>query len=165
MDNGEVGIEKDHWYRILLGVLTLMIVGLTIGIIVTVNSRENSESNEVVSNYDLPEELDKDNLSVEEQVIRDTTIMAQDPDVDDEKIERYYDDVINEANKRGDYGLSMKIIVQKVLFLVTSEDDCEKAEEYLSNLDTSMYSRDDIAALQSKVYSAIWSCDGIGEEE
>ena len=107
----------------------------------------------------------RDNLSPEDQVIKDTTIMVQNPDISMDEIEKYYDDVVWQANKDGDYGFAMKIVVQKVLFLVTTERDCKKAEDYTNNLDTSMYSRDDLIYLQSNVDSAMWSCYKAEESE
>lgn len=156
--------KHSAWFRISLVILFLVIIGLTIGIIVLSVNRGGSNS-EPSGDYNLPTELEGDNLTPEDKVTRDTSIMLNSPDVSMEEIEAYFDDVINKANEAGDYDFAIDIISQKMLFLVVNENDCEKARDYSDNIDMSMYSEDQKAYLQSNIYSTTWECDEAEETE
>lgn len=155
--------KHSAWFKVSLTILFLMIIGLTISIIVL--SINRSGGNEPVGDYNLPEELEGDKLSPEDKVIRDTSIMLNDPNISMEEIETYFDDVINKANEAGDYDFAIDIISQKMLFLVVNENDCDKAKDYSDGIDTSMYSEDQKAYLQSNIYSTTWECDEAEETE
>ncbi len=145
---------------ILLGALGIVIIGLVVGIVVAVN-RQKDEGLVVDSeNGDsaLPEELMGDNLSAEDRVTKKTSLMLQDPDTSYEDIESYYDAVIGDAINDGDMSLARNITVQKMNFLVVLEDDCEKAREYIDNLDISFYSAEERRYLASDVISAAIEC-------
>lgn len=161
MKKGKVGFENKGLV-ILLGVLGVVIVGLVVGIVV-VNVQGGDEVAMVDEddNSTLPEELMGDNLSVEDQVIKRTSLMLQDPDVSEEDIELYYDAVIEDAINDENIVLAMNIIIQKMNFLVVLEDDCEKAREYIDGLDMSLYSVDEKHYLASNVVSSAIECDDL----
>ena len=144
--------------KVLVGILSglvVVIVGLVIGIVVVKSDvREEEEFTPV-----LPEELMGDDLSPTDQVIKETSIMLQDPNISDTEIEKYYDDVINDAIIKGDTGFAIKIIIQKMNFLAVIEGNCERANEYVDNIDLSAYIASEKRYLASYVISMAATCD------
>ena len=149
--------EKKSFWLILLGILCVVIVGLGAGVIIL--SNKNKPTMEI--DFILPEELQKDDLSPEDEVIKETTLMMQDPDKKEEDIESYYDMVIEKAIDDGDINLAMKIIIQKTNFLVVVENDCGNAKSYIDSLDFSIYQDNEINYLQSYIDSIMGYCDDL----
>ncbi len=162
IDVGREGKNSSLFYRVLLGLLALAIAGLIVAIVVVNLDHGVSEPS---VNYSLPDALMSDDLSPRDQVIKEVAIMLQTPGVGTDEVEKYYDDVINEANEKGEYYLAMDIVVQKLLFFVVEEGDCEKAKEYSVNVDVSRYSDEEKGYLQSYMYSVLLDCSTVEEDE
>ena len=160
MKKGKVGFENKGLV-ILLGVLGVMIVGLVVGIVVVSQEEEKVKEEEwkIEAEEGLPEELKGDDLSIEDQVVKETSLMLQDPNASDEDIELYYEEVIKKAIEDGDTSLAANVILQKMDFLVVLEDDCERAREYADSLNISSYPAAEKQYLMSGVVSMAIECD------
>lgn len=147
---------------ILVGVLVFLcvvIIGLIVGIVVVNVNKEGQGGSQNVE-YSLPEELQGNNLSSTDQVMKETTLMAQNPNISDVEIEAYYDGVIADALMNGNTDLAMRIIIQKMNFIAVSENDCAKAKEYVNGVDLSPYSATEKSYLASYVLSTVEGCNG-----
>lgn len=154
MKEGKAKLEHKGLV-ILLCVLLVAIVGLGVGIgVVVVSNMRNDE----YAGYVLPEELMNNDLSPEDQVTKETSLMLQDPDVSEVDIEAYYDAVIEDAIASGDKSLAIEIIIQKMNFLAVVEDDCSKAEEYVDGVELSTFSSEEVQYLASYVSSMAGGC-------
>lgn len=142
---------------VVLIILILIIFGLVIGIF-AVNTKDQSLSKTEKTDYVLPEELKGDDLSPLDQVIKETSLMLQDPNVSNAKIEAYYDSSIEKAKNDEDNKLAIEIIIQKMNFLAVIEDDCAKAAEYVNNIDLQSYSVEEKSYLASYIVSMAASC-------
>ncbi len=162
IDEGGEGKNSSSFYKVLLVVLALVIIGLIVTMVVINLNRSTSEPE---TNYSLPEALMGDNLSPRDQVIKEAAIMLQTPGISMDEVEKYYDDAISKANEDGEYYLAMDIIVQKLLFFVVEEGDCEKAKDYSENVDVSKYSDEEKGYLQSYMYSVLLDCVVVEEDE
>ena len=150
MSDNKTGKEKGIVpYRVVFVVLILAIVGLIIGIVMVGVSRGNDKSDEPV----------EDDSVLETRVMEKVSAMREDSNIGVEEIEEYYDSVINDANNDGNYSLAARIIVQRTLFLVINENDCEGANEYYKGLDTSFYSDDELLYLTTNVDSILSECE------
>lgn len=141
---------------ILLCVLVVVIVGLVVGVTFVNMTREDGGVDE--GDFVISEELMGDDLSPEDQVIKETSLMMQDPDSSEEDVESYYDDVIEGAIDSGDTGFAAEITVQKMNFLAVVEDSCTKAKEYINNVDLSFYSAEERLYLASYAISMANGC-------
>lgn len=155
--------EKNH-KKVLIGVLVFLVVviiGLIVGIIL-VNVNNNTVNEEVVveeTEVTLPEELMGDNLSPADQVIKETSLMYQDPNVNEAEIGAYYDKVIEGAISDGDTELAVEIIIQKMDFLAVVESDCAKAKAYTDDLNLEPYSTEESQYLASYIVSTAIYCE------
>ena len=83
---------------VVLVVLAVAIVGLVVAIlVVSLIGGEQEEAEFEWNDYILPDELLGDDLSPEDQVIKEVSIMMQDPNISEEDIEKYYDRVIEDG--------------------------------------------------------------------
>lgn len=153
MKEGKAKLENKGLV-VLLCVLLVAIVGLGIGIGITVLNSNRAGNVEAV----LPEELMGDSLSPEDQVVKETSLMLQDPDVSEVDIEDYYDRVVEDAVSDGDTGLAVEIIIQKMNFLAVVENDCNKAEDYVNSIDLAIYSSEEVQYLASYAASMAGGC-------
>ena len=152
------GKNGNGWLVGILVGLGVVIVGLVVGIaVVNVNNGDRSRTDEV--DYDLPEELTGEDLSPEDQVIKETSIMLQTPGVSMEEIENYYDVVVDKAISDGDTYLAVRIVIQKMNFLAVVEEDCGKSKEYIDSVDLSPYSEEEKRYLASYKESMIGGCN------
>ncbi|MBR3248719.1 hypothetical protein IKF89_01680 [Candidatus Saccharibacteria bacterium] len=157
--DGAVEREKNGVFIGILVFLCVAIVGLVIGIVV-VNANNGVQKNEGNVEYSLPKELQGDDLSPTDQVIKETTLMVQDPNVSNSEIEAYYDGVIADALMSGNTDLAMRIIIQKMDFIAVIEGNCAEAKEYVNNVDLSPYSTTEKSYLASYVVSMAEGCSG-----
>ena len=144
--------------RKILLFLCLAIIGFAIGIILVniKNEKQKEEINQTDST--LPEELMEDDLSSTDQVIKKASQMLQDPATSNAEIEKYYDEVIEQALNDGDTDLAIRIIIQKMDFLAVTENDCQKAKEYIENIDLTVYPEAGKHFLASFVISTTAEC-------
>ena len=150
---------------VLLCVLVMIIIGLVVGVIVTRTSGSDSIVGSGEEEYVLPEELMADDLSPEDLVIKETSLMLQNPDISNTEIERYYDEVISEAIDNGETFFAVRIVIQKMDFLAVIEEDCNKAKEYVDGLDLSFYSEEEKGYLNSYIDSMMNWCEAIDSQE
>ena len=143
---------------VMLAILCILIIAMVVLVVVnrTNDGQEGMEVEETESV--LPEELRGDNLSPEDQVIKETTLMISDSSKNENDIEAYYDTKIKEALNDGKTDLATRIIIQKVGFIVVTEENCARAEEYVSSIDLSPYSADEKMYLASYILSMITGC-------
>ena len=149
--------ESSLWYKVLLGILIVVVVGLAT-IVVVINNKKVNEPEEPSSGYDLPEGVTEDDLLDEDKVVLKAVAMMRDPNISMEEVEKYYDEVIDQANKDGEYAFAINVIKKKLLFLVMDEEDCDKAREYSSRIDDSMYSEDEKRSLELRIDSVMIDC-------
>ena len=143
--------------EIILIFLFLIIISLVITIVVINN--HSSQTTDETTKYALSEELQKDDLSPADQVIKETSMMLQDPNTSNADIETYYDTVITNAINNNDTDLAIKIIIQKMHFIATTENDCAKAAEYVNSIDLQPYTAEQQQYLTSYVISLAGACD------
>lgn len=129
------------------------------------NNEVEDETAESESYYQLPDELNADNLSEEDEVTRDAILMDQDPDSSEEDVESYYDRKITEATSAGNTGLATNIIIEKINYIVLNENNCKKAEEYADSIDLNAFSNEERRYLASYILSAAISCEDDGFEQ
>lgn len=145
---------------VVLVVLAVAIVGLVVAIlVVSLIGGEQEEAEFEWNDYILPDELLGDDLSPEDQVIKEVSIMMQDPNISEEDIEKYYDRVIEDAKNGGDNKLAVKVTIQKMDFLAVVISDCAKAKEYVDGIDLASYSEGEKEYLASYVISMAGWCD------
>ncbi len=141
---------------VMLAILCILIIAMVV--LVLVNWKNDGQGEVEETESVLPEELRGDNLSPEDQVIKETTLMISDSSKNENDIEAYYDTKIKEALNDGKTDLATRIIIQKVGFIVVTEENCARAEEYVSSIDLSPYSADEKMYLASYILSMITGC-------
>ena len=159
-EGAEIKEKKRTGLVIVLGVLCAIAIVLVI-IIVAMNIHKD-DTQEGISEVDesvLPEELRGDNLSPADQVTKTTSLMLADPKYNFKDIEQYYDTVIEDATNKGETSLAIKIVIQKMDFLVVTEGDCREAKKYINSVDLSPYSKTEKYYLASRVVSMTIDCD------
>lgn len=145
---------ESRFLVVILAILIAVIAGLVVSIVL-LNIRKSSEW----SGYVLPEELTGDDLTEENQVIKEASIMLQNPEVSMEQIEEYYDGVIKDAFDKGNNYLGKKVIIQKMNFIAVLEGDCPKAVQYADSLDLSQLSENDRDYVNASIESLKAECD------
>ncbi|MBO4813093.1 hypothetical protein J5491_03005 [Candidatus Saccharibacteria bacterium] len=162
---GVKGGSVSLHFKIILVILGLVIVGLVIGIVVVTSGGGNNTDDDLLpGDYVLPDELQEDNLSSSDQVMKKVIIMSQSPNTTYNDIEDYYDKVISDAVSSGDHYLAMNVTVQKASYIADIEEDCEKAMNYANSIDTSPYSDEELQFLVSHLFSTL-DCEGELMEE
>ncbi len=155
MEEGKVICKKNNIiYKIILLVFGLIIVALIVGTAVVMNNSSKGDSDQ---DHELPQSYEE--ILPEDQVREKVSDLLQSSDADYDKIYDYYDEVISKAQDDKDYFFAAKIIIQKILFIMTNEYDCEKAQNYLNSLDFSNFPKDLMPYLQSNIESSMWWCN------
>ena len=152
------GTEKKSGKLVVVMLAILCILIIAMVVLVLVNWKNDGQGEVEETESVLPEELRGDNLSPEDQVIKETTLMISDSSKNENDIEAYYDTKIKEALNDGKTDLATRIIIQKVGFIVVTEENCARAEEYVSSIDLSPYSADEKMYLASYILSMITGC-------
>lgn len=123
------------------------------------DEEEEDETAEPDDYYELPDELNAEDISAEDEVTKEASLMDQDPDYSDQDVENYYDDKINENLSSGNSGLAIEIMIEKVNYLAIVEDDCDEAKSYADSIDLSQFSDEQKSYLSSYIYSTALGCD------
>lgn len=143
-------------FFVLLIVIAILIVGIIIISNKSLTPEEIADTEEI--EYVLPDELLHDDLSMPDQVIKETSLMLHDSAYNNEDIENYYDAAIEKAKNNQDNDSAIRIIIQKMNFITSIEENCTKAKEYINNVDLSSYSTEEKGYLTSFVISMATEC-------
>lgn len=151
--------EKKHKTILQIVLLALIFVCIILTLVITLNDFNSTDDRETDSSYALPEELMGDDLSPVDQVIKETSLMLNNPDVSTEEIESYYDKVIADALESNKNDYAIEIIIQKMNYLATIKNDCVAANDYINNIDLSPYADSLKRYLSSYVVSMAIECN------
>lgn len=162
------GQSTFTYYKIVLFVLVFLAIGLIIAVVTMANSNSINDNNDIIeptSNYVLPDRLQGDDLTPEDEIAKQVAIMSHTKGTSSNDIEEYYDSVIDKAFEDGDRLLAMDIIIQKATYLSSINEDCEGAIKYTDGLDFSIFSDEEKQFLASHLQSELSECDDELEEE
>lgn len=154
--SGSVGKNNNKVLVIIFVVLCLVSVILVTTIVVIRLPKSDNETD--VSSV-LPEELRGDNLSKSDQVIKDVTLMLNNPQHSIDDIISYYNARIKEALDNNDTKLAIDIIIQKMGFYAVVEHDCNTNKNDIDSIDLSPYSVEEKMYLASYIVSSAKECE------
>ena len=152
------GVEKNNnnGLLVVLIALSLLSVILVATIVVIHLPKPNPEMG---NNSVLPDELKDNNLSKPDQVVKDVTLMLNNPQYNNDDIVSYYNTEIREALDNNDSMLAIEIIIQKINYYATIMQDCAAIKNDVGSIDLSPYSKEEKMYLASRVASVAIDCE------
>lgn len=159
----EVKNNKSNHKSLIVVLILLCVVAIVLAVVIlliNINARRGLQESELEqAGVVLPDELKGDNLSPEDEVIKEVSIMSADPNYNDDDILAYYDNVVAKAISDGNTFLAAKIIIQKMNYIEVSLDNCDGAMSYVNGIDLSSFSAENASYLASYVIPTATTCN------